>query len=121
MDQTAFDFSPPAVAKGITAARSVEAQTGWRRGHPLMICQETAVLLAVTEFDYALTAREFVGYFERRTGQQISRCECGMAAVQAVWGNPAVPTEDKSWRITRAKLQDCWELFRGAEMERRAA
>lgn len=91
--------------------RTIEEQTGWTRPHVAGICQDIEALLRVTEFDYDLTDLSFLVYFKERTGIQIDECECGWFVVIEELANYNVPAPDKSWRITRAKLQDCWQLY----------
>ena len=55
--------------------RSIEEQTGWHRPGAMAICQDIKTLEAVTEFDYDLSDRDFVRYYESRTGVQISLCD----------------------------------------------
>lgn len=94
------------------AAPTIYQQTGWIRPHPQTICQEVSVLEQVTAFDYVLTD-DFVKYFEARTGVRITECECGFQHVVDVLANPDVSlSETDHWRLTRAKLQDAWELYR---------
>ncbi len=88
---------------------TIEQQTGWERPWPKMICQDHKVLLKITEFSYDLSSDEFVGYFMARTGQLITCCDAG-TAMQNVLA-PDSDTTDIVDRITKAKLQDCWELF----------
>lgn len=100
-------------------ARTIREQTGFVRSHPKALCQDLPALLRVTEFDYDLTNEAFVAYFEARTGYVLNdplHPEYLPRAI-ALFANPAVPVDsfNPHWRITRAKLQDCWELFRQQE------
>ncbi len=58
-------------------------------------------------FTFDVTNRAFIKYFEDRTGYVITKCQCGWLVTLNLILNP--PTD--VWRITRAKLQDCWEIF----------
>lgn len=83
------------------------------------ICQDQAKLLAMRHFDFDLTDMDFVRYFEERTGVQISRTSYGLKCKEDEWRETcewiAYP-EDMVYRIMRAKLQDCWEIYCEHEM-----
>lgn len=64
-------------------------------------------LLKVNRFTFDITNRAFIKYFEDRTGYEITKCQCGWFVALNLILNPP----DDVWRITRAKLQDCWEIF----------
>lgn len=96
-------------------ARTIEQQTGWKRSHPEMICQDLDVLLRITELSYDLNDMNFVHYFEGRTGHKITKCVCGWAQVKKSCANPNLPAEpvpDISWQYRRGRLQDSWELYK---------
>lgn len=97
--------------------RTIEEQTGWRRGFKLTTCHTPKVLDAVTEFDYDIDNAEFVKYFESRTGVMISKCECGWEPVRTVLANWRVEAPSTTWRITRARLQDCWQIWTAQQNE----
>ena len=69
--------------------------------------QDVKVLLSMRTFNFDINNIAFVRYFEGRTGHSITTCQCGWAEVVKLITNPP----DDVWRITRAKLQDCWDLF----------
>ena len=47
-------------------ARSIEAQTGWKRPFKHTICQEMDVLIKITEHSFDLDNAHFIEYCERR-------------------------------------------------------
>jgi hypothetical protein len=103
--------------------KTIKEQTGWVRPHPKAICQNPLILLQVTQFHYDLDNDDFVKYFIGRTGVVIKdyTCprtgnvlpgpECGWEKVKDHWANPTVEIDTVHWILTRAKLQDCWELY----------
>lgn len=93
-------------------AKSVKEQTGWQRPRLHEICQNDRALNRIREFDFDIHDKEFVAYFEARTGQKITRCECGWEYVANFLANPGCPPLDSSWKRTRARLQDCWEVWK---------
>lgn len=97
----------PARAK----ARSVQEQTGWKRSSPLALCMVPEVLSRITEHDYDLQDAGFVEYFRSRTGYRLRDVEQEWSEVLARLASPAAPVTDRAWALTRAKLQDCWEVF----------
>lgn len=84
-------------------ARTIHEQTGWERPHPETICQDIGALEQVTEYDYDMQNADFVKYVKRRTGYCLN--------VGDVIAETARDDEPKYVKLTRAKLQDCWELF----------
>ncbi len=70
-------------------------------------------------FDFDLTNMDFVRYFEERTGVMVSRNSDGSCSNQKEWLQTcqwiAFP-EDDVYRIIRAKMQDCWEIYCEHEM-----
>lgn len=95
--------------------------TAVRKGHPRIfpypmatvqssIEQDLDRLLAISKFTFDLSNADFVRYFISRTGQLITDCECGWNRVCELVANPP----DMSWKITRAKLQNCWDLYHGS-------
>ncbi len=133
-----FSQSPSAPPRAVS---SVTQQTGWRRPAPTAICQDHQVLLAITEFDFDLTDPGFQAYARSRgvlhgcgiPGSHRWRFTADHAATRddfmadpcfrspdpgpitsAVYLYPPEEMETH-WRIMRlakAKLQDCWELYR---------
>ncbi len=91
-------------------ARSIEEQTGWKRPLPVSVVMNADLLEKVTEFDYDLNDPGFVQYFTARYGQTL-RCKLGWDAVVTWLANYSVPAPTKSWELTRAALQDCWEIW----------
>jgi hypothetical protein len=97
-------------------ARTIFEQTGWDRGTHPRICQDIEVLCWVTEFDFNLDAPGFQQYFQDRTGYDLDSIEVAKKDRKVLTehlANWRVPAPDSAWVITRAKLQDCWELWRG--------
>lgn len=99
-----------------------------------MICQETNILLAVTEFDFDLSNGEFCKYLRSRTGWSLKGCEdpdllefmiTDPGAEQWILESPKycylngnkIPfgkerkQKVKIIQIQKGKIQDCWELF----------
>jgi len=93
--------------------KSIEQQTGWKRPHPFMILQEPALLVKITKFNYDLEDMQFVRYFESRTGIRITACECGWEEVKKHWANHNLDlkVDTAHWSGTRARIQDCWEIY----------
>ena len=89
--------------------KTIHDQTGWRRQHPQMICQEMDVLLAVTEYTYDILNLAFVQYFKYRTGCDLHSITHPAGYAHFFAADSSV--DDKSMLITKGKLQDCWELF----------
>jgi hypothetical protein len=85
----------------------------------ISICQDQKKLMAMRHFDFDLTDMDFVRYFERRTGVMISCNSNGGRSNQDEWFETcqwiAFP-EDDVYRIIRAKMQDCWEIYQEHEM-----
>jgi hypothetical protein len=75
------------------------------------ICQDITILSRVSRFSYNLNVEGFVAYFISRTGMRIDKCKCEWDYVVAVCANPSVPAPSADWALTRAKLQDCWEIW----------
>ena len=83
------------------------------------ICQDIGKLLAMRHFDFDLTDMDFVRYFEDRTGVMVSRNSHGALCNEDEWSQTcqwiAFP-EDTVYRIIRAQMQDCWEIYCQWEM-----
>jgi len=120
---------------------SIYEQTGWKRPFPLQICQDLDALEKVHIFTYDLDDEKFVDYFEERTGLMISffRPEpgdmdpdgddvvfrnmggklCGGTLYKGSWeetwdlnrASTPVPEGMRWVQLTKAQLQDCWELY----------
>jgi hypothetical protein len=98
-------------------SKRTAAGLGYSLAHPLQICQAPEILEQFTRvhpfFHYDLHDAEFVAYFESRTGYRITQCDCGWPFVRDVlaapWFSEAYP--DPVWMLTRAKLQDAWEIW----------
>lgn len=108
--------------------KTIEEQTGWRRPHSDALCQEPEVLLRISEYSFDLTDSDFRDYFASRTGQVI---EASQFDFYQNWTQEqvmnrrnfatkkgsvnSVNSDRKQWweivRLTRGKLQDCWELY----------
>ena len=124
---------------------SIQDQTGWSRIHPMQICQEPEALLLVNTYSYDLSDPSFLSYFLNRCGIDL-RCahldpirsffitapwtevECWILnspeLTYLTTGLPVAAAERPSivkvWKIMRAKLQDCWELYQNIQMEQAA-
>lgn len=79
-----------------------------------MILQDPDLLLKIHQFDYDLNNPKFVKYFEGRTGIMISKMECGWDQTLEIFAIENQPAENHH-KITKARLQDSWELFSGKE------
>ena len=84
-------------------ARTVYEQTGWKRPYPETICQDLDAQLKITEYDYDMMNPEFVAYVKARIGYCL--------VVGDFLASDAKEDDDQWKKITRAKIQDCWELF----------
>ena len=86
------------------------------------IVQDVAALEAMDprRFTYQLADKRFIEYFISRTGMRIDRVEAGWAMVVNRLANYRVPAPDSAWKITRAKLQDCWEIYSRASRAAKA-
>lgn len=88
------------------------------------ICQDIDTLLAVREFTFDLTDKDFVRYYVSRTGDRINESGNGPYMAKVIctedeWqefcadiNNPP----DIVWRIRRAKMQNCWEIYCAYEL-----
>lgn len=107
-------------------ARTITEQTGWKRPMPMSICQDVDVLLRVTKYSFDIFNLEFVRYFTARTGivlddnhpEIVRRRALGLLltpvaplADQQQWISNGNCNDNRSLKIIRGKLQDCWELF----------
>lgn len=119
---------------------SIGEQTGWRRANPLQVCQDVDVLASIAAYSYDVDNPAFAAYFLRRTGIDIAwamthgpRPEWSRFFLSAPWDEVEAwiltsqdytylatgrPVDDRCRRstllilkITRGKLQDCWEIF----------
>lgn len=72
------------------------------------INQDIESLLAISNFSFDINDEKFVEYFQSRTGQMITLCDCGMDNVKKLLIRPP----NTSWKLTKAKLQDCWEIYK---------
>jgi len=104
------ETTEPFAVEVVNTATSIEEQTGWKRPSCYMICQEPEVLEKVTQFSYDLDNELFVGYFQARTGIIISQCDCGWESTKQEYA-PNNKVFLGHQIITKARLQDCWELF----------
>ena len=98
---------------------------GFRAALPATICQDIKILLQFTPADltYDLQAPGFPEYFQSRFGVMITRaggygpadrpCTATEWAQRlATYAASAQATDpDKSCRITRAQIQDAWEVW----------
>lgn len=50
----------------VLVMRTVEQQTGWKRPHPKMICQEKDILIGITEYNFDLSDDGFLRYATSR-------------------------------------------------------
>jgi len=85
----------------------------------ISICQDHKKLLAMRHFDFDLTDMDFVRYYESRTGVMVSLNSDGSPCNAAEWRETceriAYP-EDTVYRIIRARMQDCWEIYYAYEL-----
>lgn len=85
----------------------------------ISICQDQKKLMAMRHFDFDLTDMDFVRYYESRTGDLVSRNSNGSLCDADQWRETcewvAYP-KDTVYRIRRAKMQDCWEIYCAYEM-----
>jgi len=119
-------------------ARTITEQTGYKRQMPQSICSDIDVLKRITEYSYDTSNRDFLKYFESRTGhyigadpahpQIISRIKRGLMEplpsnyfeTQCEIANMSNDEYSKKYNssadinmIFKGRLQDCWELFTG--------
>lgn len=88
---------------------SIERQTGWKRPYPFQICQDSEVLLKVTKFNYDLTDKKFIEYVKSRTGIVLD-------SINGFLILDSIVTE--MWKkLMKAKIQDCWELYKEMKNE----
>lgn len=126
-------------ASGGKKPKKVTPPRPWDRLHPKALCQELELLLLVKEYDYDLTSNRFAEYCERRgvlcgTGERDTprwdlfvNYETDEDAYLAndyfryaeATGDTAYRFSDdemrsqwKSVLLYRARLQDCWEIFK---------
>lgn len=119
---------------------SIEAQTGWKRPYPLMICQDVTVLYRVFEYSYDLRDVGFLDYCRRRIGSDPRKAECGLeryieldsmsddeyrAETEfSMYGYRYTAHERDSLvrtrRISKGAYQDAWELYCELQREMRA-
>lgn len=78
--------------------KTIYQQTGWKRQHPRMICQDYDAIFKVTEFCYDIKDSGFLGYIKSR-----GLATCG--------DDPKFINDPDILQINKAKLQDCWELY----------
>ena len=90
--------------------KTIEEQTGWKRPFKYMICQDINILQKIHTFSYDLENEDFLKYFLGRIGSMITMTDIG-------WDNekkllhPDNEPDEISDKITKGKLQDCWELY----------
>lgn len=92
----------------------------------LAICQDHDRLLAIERFTFDLTNAAFIDYYVSRTGDRIDEGESGfylsrVPCTADEWRETCadiVNPPDDVWRIRRAKLQDCWEIYCAHEVAR---
>jgi len=108
---------------------SIREQTGWKRPFPKQICQERDVLLKITKFNYDINDKKFILYVRSRTGivldlallsedrrrkEEEDRRNKGL---EDYWENSKKLFDkdsvvEETWmKITKSKIQDCWELY----------
>jgi len=90
----------------------------------ISICQDHKKLLAMRHFDFDLTDMDFVRYYVSRTGDRINERPglpylafkpCSEEEWRETCERITCP-EDTCYRIRRAKLQDCWEIYCAYEL-----
>ncbi len=85
----------------------------------ISICQDHKKLLAIRHFDFDLTDMDFVRYYESRTGVMVSCNGDGTPCNADQWrqtGNRIAAAKDIVYRLIRARMQDCWEIYCAYEM-----
>lgn len=122
-------------------ARTIFEQTSWHRPHPQTLLLRYETLCKITEYDYDLSDSEFVEYARSRGAMNtaftagsphreyvknywlteadyIADQRKGVSHAQLYEGYRYKYTEAErrsNWklvRLARAKLQDCWEIYR---------
>jgi hypothetical protein len=88
-------------------AKTIESQTGWKRTFPKMLCQDIKVLEKVKHYTFDINNRTFTEHFVARTGVDILHPDVKIDLV--------LISDDRHCKIVRGQLQDCWELFTGAQ------
>ncbi len=118
---------------------TIEQQTGWKRPSPKTRCQKPAILLKITTYSYNLDDRQFLLFFEKRTGIQLNKKDPQVSKwLFTKWlltdsnvegwlrtSNEHVYSDGRrvplgkqrelavrNNRIMRGRLQDCWELYK---------
>ena len=93
------------------------------------LTQDHKKLLALEAFTFNLGDPAFVRYYVSRTGDRIderpclpylARTPCTADEWRETCADITNPP-DKVWRIRRAKLQDCWEIYCAYERQAAAA
>lgn len=125
------------IINGKSVAKTVEGQTGWKRGHCKAICQDMNVLMNIKEYDYDLSNPIFIEYCRSRGVS--TRFEAGsigfsfmknytMTKDEYMSNEDLRPTKhhdgvkhalidkemESNWNgvvVGRGALQDCWEIF----------
>ncbi len=115
-------------------APTILQQTGWQRPFPQCICQDLKVLQRISIYSFDLSDRKFRDYVAARTGvvydygtpaqiaeridfyQNWSDDDIRSRPDFTYADQTSVSIEDRAvWikivRISRGKLQDCWELY----------
>lgn len=106
-----FDFAPPRRA----LSHTLEAQTGWVRPWPQMVCQDWSVLNRLQHFVYELT-EEFMDYTRARMGIDLRTCECGFERARRIYAPDAAATQGHV-RAMQARFHDLWELFQASKLK----
>ena len=107
--------------------KTIAQQTGWKRPFPKMICLDSMVFDSVSEFDFDLSNEGFFQYFKERTGYVIKEEHkdiYNMTEQQYLndsrfdYSETGYKFSEKekrsiflSIKITKGKMQDCWELY----------
>ena len=77
----------------------------------IAIYQNEDLLNKIKNFNYNLENEEFVKYFEKRTGIQISKMELNFKEVLNTNNNDN-DNENHTLR-TKQRIQNCWEIYNG--------
>lgn len=122
-------------------ADTIFAQTGWKRRGNFALCQELDVLERIYDHDFDLNDEGFRNELETRGVLSFKKLE-NLSLEQHIdilqnWSEHRVLTDDilaysitglkfdeahkktslRIWKITRGKIQDCWEIYNNPETQ----
>jgi hypothetical protein len=86
---------------------------GFRASHPATLCQSIEILARFTSADltYDLDSEAFLAYFRARRGLMILTGTPEEIAAQRAAFYSSSPSTDLYHHLTRAQLQDTWEIW----------